>query len=87
MLKYIVEAERLQMTMLLMRIACWITKATNTHSEYVIPLFHCSNGCRNAPQYYAKCQMLVLFYNYFNNFFVNVPSSKNLSLHNYYCES
>jgi hypothetical protein len=20
-----------------MRIACWITKATNTHSEYVIP--------------------------------------------------
>jgi hypothetical protein len=25
-----------------MRIACWITKATNTHSEYVI-IFHCNN--------------------------------------------
>jgi hypothetical protein len=24
------------MTMWRMRIACWITKATNTHSEYVI---------------------------------------------------
>jgi hypothetical protein len=26
--------------------ACWIHKATNTHSEYVILIaFHCYNGC------------------------------------------
>jgi len=30
------EPERTQMTIWRMRIACWITKATNTHSEYVI---------------------------------------------------
>ena len=31
-----VEPDRPQMTIYRMRIACWITKATNTHSEYVI---------------------------------------------------
>jgi hypothetical protein len=36
MWKNILEAGRLQMTIWSMRIACWITKATNTHSEYVI---------------------------------------------------
>jgi hypothetical protein len=30
------EADRQQMTMRRMRIACWIAKATNTHAEYVI---------------------------------------------------
>ena len=30
-----VEPERPQMTTERMRIACWIPKATNTHSEYV----------------------------------------------------
>jgi hypothetical protein len=30
------ESGRLQMTVWRMRIACWIIKATNTHSEYVI---------------------------------------------------
>jgi len=34
--KNIVERERPQMTIWRMRIACWIPKATNTHSEYVI---------------------------------------------------
>jgi hypothetical protein len=34
--KSIVEPDRRQMTVWRMRIACWITKATNTHSEYVI---------------------------------------------------
>jgi len=35
-----------------MRIACWIPKATNTHSEYVmLNVFHCNNGCTKAPQY------------------------------------
>ena len=32
----IVERLRPQMTIWSMRIACWITKPTNTHSEYVI---------------------------------------------------
>jgi len=36
-----------------MRIACWIPKATNIHSEYVILilcLFRCNNGYTNAPE-------------------------------------
>ena len=35
MWKNIVELGRPQMTIWRMRIACWIPKATNTHSEYV----------------------------------------------------
>jgi len=35
--KNIVEPERPQ-TIRCMRIACWITKAKNKHSEYVIPI-------------------------------------------------
>jgi len=35
-----------------MRIACWITKATNTHSEYMILLIHRNSGYANAPQCY-----------------------------------
>jgi hypothetical protein len=31
----IVETDRPQMTIWRMRIACWMPKATNTHSEYV----------------------------------------------------
>ena len=31
-----VQLDGPQMIILHMRIACWITKATNTHSEYVI---------------------------------------------------
>ena len=38
------EPDRPQMTIRCMRITCWITKATDTHSEYVIliafPLQH-----------------------------------------------
>jgi len=36
MWKNTVEPEMSQMTIWRMRIACWIPKATNTHSEYVI---------------------------------------------------
>jgi hypothetical protein len=36
MWKNIAGRDRLQMTIQRMHIACWITKATNTHSEYVI---------------------------------------------------
>ena len=35
MWKNIVELDRPQMTIRPMRFACWITKATNTHLEYV----------------------------------------------------
>jgi len=38
MWKYMVEPDRLKMTMWCIRIACWIPKTTNTHSEYVILL-------------------------------------------------
>ena len=34
--KYCIETDRPQMTIWRMRIACWIPKATNTHSEYVL---------------------------------------------------
>ena len=40
--------------------ACWITKATNTHSQYVIPLLHCNNGHANAPQYYVYMYVVCL---------------------------
>jgi len=36
MWKNFVEPGRPEITIWRMRIACWITKATNTHSEYVI---------------------------------------------------
>ena len=36
MYKNFVETDRPQMTIWRMRIACWIPKATNTHSDYVI---------------------------------------------------
>ena len=36
MWKNMVQPDRPQMTIWRMRIACWIPKATNTHSEYVI---------------------------------------------------
>ena len=36
-----------------MRIACWIIKATDIHSEYVILLFHCNSSCMKAPQCYV----------------------------------
>ena len=32
-----------------MRFACWLSEATDTHSEYVILLFHGNNGYANAP--------------------------------------
>jgi len=35
MWKHIVERGRPQMTIWRMRIACWITRVTNTHSQYV----------------------------------------------------
>ena len=53
-------ANRPQLTMLSMRIACWIPKATNTHSEYVRLLFYSNNRCTNTPQCYVKRTVPVL---------------------------
>jgi len=36
MCKDFVEPDRPRMTMWRMRIVCWVPKATNTHSEYVV---------------------------------------------------
>ena len=62
MWKNIVETDRPQMTIWRMRIACWITKATGTHSEYVILIsFHGNNGYANAPHCYVISILPVLF--------------------------
>ena len=64
MFKNIVEHGRPQMTIWLMRIAYWIPKAINTHSEYVTHFFfppHCNNGRTNAPQFYVIRTFPVLF--------------------------
>ena len=53
---------RPQMTIRRMRTACWITKATNTHSKCVtILFFHSNNSCTKAPQCYFTCALPVLF--------------------------
>ena len=36
MWKNFADRDKVQMTIWRMRIACWITKATNTHSQHVI---------------------------------------------------
>jgi len=49
-----VERGKPQMTIWPLRIACWIPKATNTHSEFVIFItFLLKNGCTNAPRCYT----------------------------------
>ena len=45
-----------------MRMAYWISEATNTHPEYVVLVtFHCKNGYTNAPQCYVIRTLSVLF--------------------------
>jgi hypothetical protein len=49
-----VEPDRPQMTIWHMRTACWIPKATNSKSKYVILIaLHGNNCCRIAPQCYV----------------------------------
>jgi len=51
----VAETGRPQMTVWRMRVACCITKATNTHSEYVIfLLIHGNNVYTNAPECYVN---------------------------------
>jgi hypothetical protein len=62
MWKNIIETDRPQMTIPHMYIACWITKATETHSEYVILIsFHGNNGYANAHHCYVISILPVLF--------------------------
>jgi hypothetical protein len=42
------------------RFACWIHKATNTHLEYIILLFRCSNDYTNALYSYVMRSFSVL---------------------------
>jgi len=61
MWRNVVEWGRLQIAIWRMRIAYWIPKATDTHSEYVIlSLFHYNNGCANALQCYVIRTLSVL---------------------------
>jgi len=60
MWKNIADPERPQMTIRRMRIACCISKATDTHSEYVILLVHCNYGCTNVLQCYVIRTLSVL---------------------------
>ena len=55
-----VERGRPQMAIWRMRSACWVPKATNTHSQYVILPSHCNGGCTNAPQRYVARTLPVL---------------------------
>ena len=43
-----------------MRFVCWISKAKNTLSEYVLLLFHGSSGYANAPQCYFYAYIVLL---------------------------
>jgi len=54
MWKNTLEADRPQMTVWCMCFTCWVPKATNTHSEYVILIFfHNNNICTNALHCYV----------------------------------
>ena len=67
MWKNIVQPDRPQMTIWRMRIACWITKATNIHSEYVMLIFfHFNNGCMDAIGYVAHTLSVLLYFALFS---------------------
>jgi len=54
--------DRPQITAWRTRIACWIPKAKNIHSEYVIlTAFHCNNGYKNTPKYYVTRNFPIFF--------------------------
>jgi hypothetical protein len=63
MWKNLVVLGRQQMTVWRMRIACWIPKARDTHSQYAILIaFHCDSVCTNAPQCYVIRVFPILLY-------------------------
>ena len=61
MWKNIVQPGRLKMTIRRIRIACWIPKAINVHSEYIILIaLHSNNGSTSAPKCYVTSTLSVL---------------------------
>ena len=58
MWKNTVQPGRPQMTVWRMHISRWVPKAKHTHSQFVMLLFHCNNGCTNAPHCYAIAHCL-----------------------------
>ena len=57
------------------RFECWITKATNTHSEYVILFaFHSNSCCANALQCYVYTYIACLA---FITFIINIITNNN----------
>jgi len=62
MCKNIVKPEIPQMTIWLMRIACWICTATNTQNMQYLLLLHCNNGYTKAPQcFHVACPVFHTF--------------------------
>jgi hypothetical protein len=58
----VAERGRRLITIWSIRIACLITRATDTHSECVILIaFHCNKGQTNAPQFYVVRTLPGLF--------------------------
>jgi hypothetical protein len=63
MVENMAQSDRPQMAVRRTRIACWIPKATNTHSEYVIRIaLHGNSVCTNASQCYVICALLHFFF-------------------------
>ena len=63
MLKNTVESDGPQMTVWRMRIACWLTKASDAHTEYVILLFfYCYNDYTNATHWYVHVHCLFCWF-------------------------
>ena len=61
--KIMVEPGRPQMTIWRMRVPCWITKATNTHSEYVLFIYFLLQQWlhERGSMSYLYCNYIVLF--------------------------
>jgi len=83
MWKNFVERGKSQMTIWRMRIACWVAKATNTHSEYVILIaFPLQQWLRERASLllytYIACLVTVSFYHSFLNAVLNQAPSCQL---------
>ena len=48
------------MTKWRMRFACWIPKAADTHSKYVVLLLHGNNGYTDVPQFEQILQYMLV---------------------------
>jgi hypothetical protein len=71
MWKNILEPGRPQMTIWRMPFACWIPKATNTHTVYVVLCFsNCNNGYTNAFLCYVTPTLPVLFGSNYTHWYV-----------------